>query len=249
MPLGWLAKRRLRRDGYVQVRAVVPPVRVEAALRAINRSLGEQGMPPERLREMRSRTYCPELIKDPAIVDLYARTPARAVVASALGRVRTPDEAQIALRFPQGEPAGPPVPHIDGMSSGANGVPPGTLFHFTALLGVFLSDVPDARGGNFLVWPGSHLILEDHFRREGVASLAGGAFPSVGTLAPRALTARAGDIVLAHYALAHAVAPNLGPHVRYAVFFRLFHQDHRSTDTGPLTDLWRQWEGMPGRTS
>src|SRR4051794_12279256 len=102
MPLGWLAKRRLRRDGYVQVRAVVPPVRVAAALRAINRSLGEQGMPPERLREMRSRTYCPELIKDPAILDLYATTPARAVVASALGRVRTPGEAQIALRFPQG---------------------------------------------------------------------------------------------------------------------------------------------------
>jgi ectoine hydroxylase-related dioxygenase (phytanoyl-CoA dioxygenase family) len=170
-------------------------------------------------------------------------------VGSTIGPVRPPAEAQIALRFPTAQPPRAPVPHIDGMSYGANGVAPGTLFHFTALLGVFLSDVSGPQAGNFLVWPGSHQVLEAHFRQHGVALLAGGAFPSLGTLAPRPLTARAGDVVLAHYALAHGVAPNLGPHVRYAVFFRLFHQDHERAGTRPLEDLWLEWEGMRGRWS
>ena len=65
MRLGWLSKRRLRRDGYVHLRGVVPPARIAAALRMINRSLGEEGLPRERLREMRARTFCPELVAAP----------------------------------------------------------------------------------------------------------------------------------------------------------------------------------------
>jgi hypothetical protein len=243
MQLGWLGKRRLLRDGYVQVRRAIPRARIDAALRAINRSLGERGLPPERLREMRARTFCPELISAPEILDLYGAAARR--VASAVGQVRAPEQAQIALRFPQGEPS-PPVPHIDGISTPDNGVPPGTLHHFTALLGVFLSDVAGPSAGNLVVWPGSHILLEQHFRVHGPGAVAGG-FPSLALSAPRPLVARAGDIVLAHYALAHGVAPNLGTHTRYAVFFRLFHQDHEKVGDRALTDLWMEWEGMPGR--
>src|SRR5437660_8827666 len=98
MRLGWLGKRRLLRDGYVQIPRLLPAARVEAALRAINRSLGEQGLPPDRLPEMRARTFCPELISAPEILDLYA--PAAGLVASSVGRVSPPQQAQIALRFP-----------------------------------------------------------------------------------------------------------------------------------------------------
>tara|TARA_R110002050_G_scaffold296367_1_gene456246 strand:- start:497 stop:682 length:186 start_codon:yes stop_codon:yes gene_type:complete len=31
------------------------------------------------------------------------------------------------------------------------------VMQFTLLLGVLLSDVPDAMCGNFMVWPGSHI--------------------------------------------------------------------------------------------
>jgi hypothetical protein len=243
MWLGWLGKRRLLRDGYVQIRRAVPPARIDAALRAINRSLGERGLPPDRLREMRARTYCPELISAPEILALYAA--AAGIVTSAVGRVRVPDQAQIALRFPQGEPS-PPVPHIDGIATADNGVPAGTLYHFTALLGVFLSDVTGPSAGNLVVWPGSHTILEERFRALGPGAVAGG-FPSLALPPPRPLVARAGDIVLAHYALAHGVAPNLGSHTRYAVFFRLFHQDHEKVGERALSDLWMEWEGMPQR--
>ena len=35
-----------------------------------------------------------------------------------------------------------------------------------------------------------------------------------------------GDVMLAHYMLAHAVAPNLTENTRHAVYFRTFHRDH-----------------------
>jgi hypothetical protein len=224
----------------LQLRGVVPPERIDAALAVINRSLGDQGMPPDRLPEMRARTYCPELVQAPEILALYAE--ARALPEAAIGRVRVPSEGQIALRFPQAQ-GRPPTPHIDGMYAPNNGVPAGTLLHFTALLGVFLSDVPGTDGGNFTVWPGSHRLLEGHFRQHGTGTIANG-LPPLALPPPRPLTGRAGDVVLAHYALAHAAAANLSPHIRYAVFFRLYHTEHDAADTRPLTQLWSQWEGM-----
>ena len=242
MQLGWFQKRRLARDGYVQLRGVVPPARIEAALRAINQSLGAAGLPPDRLRELRARTFCPELVSAPAILALYDDG-AQALAESAIGRVRAPGEAQIALRFPQAEGA-TPVPHIDGMYTPDNGVPAGTLQHFTGLLGVFLSDVATPRDGNFTVWPGSHRLLAAHFRQHGIGALAAGGLPALALPQPRPLLGRAGDVVLAHYALAHAAGPNLGPHVRYAVFFRLHHADHDPAGIRSLTRLWSDWDGM-----
>jgi hypothetical protein len=242
MQLGWHQKLRLAREGYLQVRDLVPAARIEAALRVINRSLGEQGIPPDRLRELRARTFCPELVGAPEIRALYAETPARALAEAAIGPVLVPGTGQIALRFPQAE-ARAVVPHIDGMYTPDNGVPAGTLQHFTALLGVLLSDVTGPDSGNFTVWSGSHELLAAHFRQHGTGALDGG-FPKLALPEPRPLTGRAGDVVLAHYALLHAVGPNLGPHVRYAIFFRLYHADHEQAGTRPLTDPWGQWEGM-----
>src|SRR5437762_3159981 len=141
MQPGWFHRRRLLRDGYVLLRGAVPRERVAAALRAINRSLGEEGMARERLPEMRARTYCPELVAADEMVDLYRATEVRGAAEALIGRVRPPTQAQIALRFPEAGPARPPTPHIDGMYTPENGVPAGTIYHFTALAGVFLSDV------------------------------------------------------------------------------------------------------------
>jgi hypothetical protein len=244
MQLGWSQKQRLARDGYLVMRGLVPPVRIEAALAAINRSLGEKGLPPDRLADMRAKTFCPELVRTPELKGLYGETPARELAEAAIGRVRPPIEAQIALRFPQAQ-ARPLVPHIDGMYAPGNGVPVGTLLHFTGLIGIFLSDVTMPDAGNFTVWPGSHRLLEAHFRQHGTSSIVSG-FPAVDLPEPRPLTGRAGDVVLAHYALAHAAGANLSPHVRYAVFFRLYHADHDRAGTRPLTDQWSLWEGMRG---
>jgi hypothetical protein len=240
--LGWSQRQRLARDGYLQVRGLVPQVRIDAALKSINRSLGEQGIPPDQLRELRARSFCPELMCAPELTALYAETPARALAEAAIGRVQVPGTAQIALRFPQTQ-GGVATPHIDGMYTPDNGVPAGTLQHFTALLGIFLSDVTAPDAGNLTVWPGSHRVMEAHFRQHGTSAVVDG-FPALAMGEPRPLQGRAGDVVLAHYALAHGVTPNVGPHVRYAVFFRLFHADHEKAGTRPLTELWSLWEGM-----
>jgi hypothetical protein len=244
--LGAAQKRTLYEDGYVHLPGVVPRPLIDRALRAINHSLGTEGMAKDALAGFEARTYTPELVRSNDITGLYTRSPLPSFVESALGRakVRSPGEAQIALRFPTLErPVHPAVPHIDGVYSPGNGVPPGTLAHFTALVGVFLSDATEPDRGNFTLWPGSHHLLEAHFRRFGLEGLMG-AFPQIALPSPRPLLAKAGDAVLAHYQLAHGVAPNRGPHIRYAVFFRIFHVDHQESSAATLGDIWREWEGL-----
>ncbi|HEY0713280.1 MAG TPA: phytanoyl-CoA dioxygenase family protein [Polyangia bacterium] len=234
----------LRNDGYVVRRGLVPAALVTSARHAINASLGSNGIPPEQLPVFRARTFTPELVTAPELMALFAG-PVAALAEAALGpgNVRPPREAQIALRFPTTGGGSPAVPHIDGISAPGNGVPPGTLFHFTALAAVFLSDVRGDDRGNFTVWPGSHHKVAAHFRAHGPQSMVDG-FPALELGAPRAIEAEAGDALLAHYALAHGIAPNAGPDVRYAVFFRLFHRDHESFGTRVLTEPWAEWPGV-----
>jgi hypothetical protein len=240
--------RALVDEGYLLVPGLVSRARVDAALRAINHSLGEQGIARDALWTLRAQTFCPELVSAPAILDLYRDTPLRDLAEAALGadRVRVPTTGQIALRFPQAvdEPR-ESHPHIDGMPGPLNGVAPNTIFHFTALGGVFLSDAEAPFHGNFTVWPGTHQTLAAHFARHGTAGLLTG-FPPITKPPARQLRVRAGDGLLAHYQLAHGAAPNVGPHVRYAVFFRLFHQAHDAQSTATMTDIWREWEGLRG---
>jgi ectoine hydroxylase-related dioxygenase (phytanoyl-CoA dioxygenase family) len=61
---------------------------------------------------------------------------------------------------------------------------------------------------------------------------------------PLQLNVAAGDALLAHYLLVHSVSANLGPHIRYAVFFRLFGEGHDASSTASLADLWRGWDGL-----
>jgi hypothetical protein len=236
-------RRALRDEGYLVLPGLVPRAQVDAALFAINQSLGSAGIDPAQLPGFRARTFTPELARHPALLGLYTGGPLEAAAQAALGagRVRAPSEAQIALRFPGN--GGAAVPHIDGISSPNNGVPPGTLYHFTALAAVFLSDVPGPDRGNFTVWPGSHRLVEAYLRERGVAAIVD-RFPDLPLGPPRPVVARAGDALLAHYQLAHGIAPNRGPHIRYAAFFRLFHVEHEALGTRPLVDQWLEWEGL-----
>jgi hypothetical protein len=225
---------------------VVARDRIDAARRAINLSLGEQGIAKDQIWTLRAQTFCPELVAAAPILDLYAETPLAALAEAALGagNVAPPTTGQIALRFPQvvAEPRDP-YPHIDGMPGPLNGVEVGTLYTFSALGAVFLSDVPAPFQGNFTVWPGTHRLLEAHFRAHGTDELLRG-FPALAMPPPRQLIVLAGDVLLAHHALAHGASANLGPHVRYAVFFRLSHRDHDPRSTTALADLWRHWAGL-----
>lgn len=238
-------RRALLEDGYLLLPAAVPRALVDGALAAINGSLGELGIAKDELPTFRARTFTPELTTHPALTALFFASGLGAAAHGALGagNLRPPREAQIALRFPVPPPGAPPGPHIDGIAYPGNGVPPGVLLHFTALGAVFLSAVDGPDQGNFTVWPGSHRLIEAHFRQHGPRGIVD-RFPDLPLPAPRQITARPGDALLAHYALAHGIAPNTGPNIRYAVFFRLRHDRHEAFGEGPLSDLWLEWEGV-----
>jgi ectoine hydroxylase-related dioxygenase (phytanoyl-CoA dioxygenase family) len=129
------------------------------------------------------------------------------------------------------------------MYTPTNGVKKGTIGNFTALIGVLLSDLPGPDAGNLAVWPGTHRSFETYFREHGPQALLEG-MPQVEMPEPVQITGHAGDAVLCHYQLAHGIAGNASPHIRYAIYFRLSHVDHESVHWECMTDIWREWEGM-----
>lgn len=245
MQLTLSQKRQFVAQGFLHLPGVVPQVMVNAALRAINNSVG-QGMPQEEMVKMRAQTYCRELTNQPVISDLVNGTPAFALAESAIetGKVRPVTGGQIALRFPSmADPPKPPGPHVDGMYTPTNGVKEGTIGNFTMLIGVLLSDLTAPFCGNFTVWPGTHHLFQDYWREKGPLSLLEG-MPKVEMPEPLQIEGKAGDIVLVHWATAHAAAMNVSPSVRYACFFRLKHESHDSHHVDTLTDIWMDWPNI-----
>ncbi|MCB9150667.1 MAG: phytanoyl-CoA dioxygenase family protein [Caldilineaceae bacterium] len=245
MQLSHQQKQEFIKRGFVKVPGVVPHVMVDEALRAINHSLGE-GIDPEQVHIFRSRSYAPELQRQPVITDLVNKTPALALAESLIGadKIKPISGGQIALRFPsQADPPPPPHPHLDGMYSPNNGVPKGTIRNFTMLLGVALSEVQAPFAGNFTVWPGTHTLYEKWFRERGPQALLEG-MPKVEIPAAEQQMVSPGDIMLVHYQLAHAAAVNVSPHVRYAIYFRLHHVDHEGNGLDTLTNIWLEWDGV-----
>lgn len=234
----------LRDDGWLRLPGAVPRALVDRAQRAINASLG-RGLDPGRIESFRARSFCPELQADAVVTDLLYGGTAWDVAQSLIGpgRVKRPATGQIALSFPEPSPKADIHPHLDGMYTPSNGLPRGEILSFTLLVGVMLSDVKGPGSGNLMVWPGTHRLYEEYFRRHGPQSLLGG-MPDVPLPEPVSVTGRTGDVVLCHYQLAHATGPNASPHIRYAVYFRLEHVDHGRQKWACLTDVWREWPGI-----
>jgi hypothetical protein len=245
LKLTYAQKRAIYENGYVIVPNVIPRIMIDEALRAINHSMG-QGMNKEDIVKFSAQSYCPEIQESPVITDLMNKTPAWELAESALGEIRSKAvSGQIALRFPRlMDPPGKAGPHLDGMHSPHNGVKKGTISNFTMLVGVLLSDLPGPNAGNLTVWPGTHHQYEAYFREHGAESLLNG-MPPIDMPEPVQVTGKAGDVVFCHYQLAHGVTPNVSPHIRYAVFFRLFHKDFdRERWQEPMLDIWMHWPGI-----
>ena len=245
MELNHAQKTAIYDDGFVVLPGVVPKVRINAALKAINHSVGE-GMDRDEMVTMRSRSYCTELTSEPVMTNLVLGTPVWELAQSAIGhdRINKPTGSQIALRFPGlQDPPGAVGAHLDGMHSPHNGVPEGKILNFTMLVVVLLADVPEPYSGNFSAYPGTHHQYENYFRENGPEALLEG-MPPIDMPEPTQICGKAGDVVLCHYQIAHTAAPNVSPNVRYAVIFRLSHVDHENQMHDVMTDIWREWEGM-----
>lgn len=220
---------------------VVSARQVEDALRMVNRNLGQGELP----KDLRAWSDC-------RITSLFNEsTPLRKAVGQLLGgedRVPFIPAAQIALRFPGdfcidgAAESLSPVPwwssawHIDGLHQ------PPAIDNFTLLIGVALSDVLDDFAGNLAVFPRSHHVLQDYFQREGFEEAKRGLtnLPKLGFADPVQVKLRAGDAVIAHYQLAHTIAPNLSAHVRVMVYFRV--KLHQGFNPESMLAIWRDFD-------
>lgn len=244
-------KRSFVDDGFLVVRDVVPTVMRDRALRLINAALGEHK--PHRVANdvFTGHENCDPLQHAPEILSLLSESPALAIAEQLTepGALPASRCCQVAVRFPGpdalSEPMKPDTPHLDGIPNRANGLPAGKVFPFSVLVGIYLSDLMAPDSGNFVVWPGSHRAIESHVRAhpegwfdaEGFGPAPEG-LPALELGEPVQVVLRAGDVVLAHYQLAHSVAPNHSPHIRYAVYYRLAHRDI-NFDWSQLRDMWR----------
>jgi phytanoyl-CoA dioxygenase PhyH len=237
-------RRSLRRDGYARFPNLCPAPLVTAARVAIDQDLATN-YDPKRQVEYDYKSYCPALQRSPVLLALLTESGIAAKLHQAIGLDQLTlcfNVAQIALRRAGNAPRpSPPEPHIDGLPTPLNGVPSDVLVrNFSVLVGVFLSPVRGEFAGNFTVWPGSHHRLEQYFRECGLETLRNG-MPDIPLGAPIQLMVEAGDVVLCHYQLAHAVAVNLSTADRYAVYFRLELADIDQRRWELMTDIWQGW--------
>lgn len=246
MQLSYQQKREIYEQGFVKVPGVVPQIMIDSAHRAINHSIG-QGMNPQDMPILRAQSFCPELTRTEVITQLFNHTPVVGLLESVLGEgnVHPTRGGQIAVRFPgMQDPPHKPMPHLDGMYTPTNGVKEGTIQNFTLLVGVYLSPLRQQNAGNLAVWPGSHRIFEQYFREHGPESLLQG-MPKVEMPEPEHVLVEPGDVVIAHYQLAHGTSANVSPNVRYAIYFRVTHPAFdRQRWQDPMTDIWMHWPGM-----
>jgi hypothetical protein len=236
--MNWV--KHLRSEGYVQFNGLTPPSLVSTALAAIRLDLGTN-YDSNRQVEYDNQSYCPDLRGSTPIMDLLVQSPIYETLDQVFDIERIIwDAGQIAIRKARNNPVQiPPEPHLDGFSSGLNGLQSGRIYNHTALIGVFLTPVRGVFAGNFAVWPGSHDVFESYFRVRGPVAMSEPC-PRLAIGNPVQLECEAGDVVLAHYQLGHAAAVNTSDIDRVAVYFRV---TLRSVELDRWRHLIKIWEG------
>ncbi len=247
----WIAS--FLRDGFAHFPHLIDEQTISTARRQIDRDLAEN-YDASRKVEYDNRSFCPDLLGAAEIMALFAypsvQQRIRALVKPEAMGV---DQAQIAIRQAHNtDKNSTPVPHIDGIPTPHNGVEGDELSPFTMLVGVFLSEVKTEFAGNFTVWSGSHLLLENYFNDKGQQARREG-MPQISLGEPKQLLCSPGDVVFCHYQLAHAAAVNTSDDDRYAVFFRMWHHEldrnrnaaYRESGWLHLTSIWTGWEVGP----
>ena len=217
------------RDGYAVVRGLAGSKVVRLATEAINRELAAS--PPREGPNSRPLSAHAE----PALFAAVYRSPMWGVLNDLVAPSRLEvvgDEAQLVVH-PAPSTATSLTPHIDG--HGPNFEAPQT---FSLIVGILMSDQPDADMGNVVVWPGTHLLYSEYLRAYGPRGLlehAGRiqrAAPNVALPRPTAVRGRTGDVYIAHPLLGHETGANFNGPTRKAIYLRLRRVDH--------SDRWEQ---------
>jgi hypothetical protein len=218
------AKREFGERGYVVAPGVVSAALIERAMRAVDAAIQEQP-PPDGTRG--PHFSWPQVHPGHPLLDLLTESPALSLAQSLVGpwRLQVPTFAQIALNIPHFDHR-PGRHHLDGATPPPEEGIPGT---FTLLVGVMLTDQTERHGGNLWVWPATHYTHAEHFTQEGPdALIAAGGYPPIDLPAPEQVVGRAGDVLFAHYLLAHNIGGNVSGQTRRMIYLRLEAEGHRA---------------------
>ncbi|HHZ91023.1 TPA: phytanoyl-CoA dioxygenase [Candidatus Poribacteria bacterium] len=187
--------------------------------------------------------YFPPINKPESLMPLLLQTSVFTLAESFVGKGKllVLEQVQLALNIPY-FPHRPSRHHLDGVSIPEADGRPGT---FTLLVGILITDQPRPDMGNLWVWPGTHLTHANFFRHQGIESLmASGGSPDIWLPDPIQIVGQAGDLLLAHYLLAHNIGGNRSDKIRRAVYFRLQRSDHRDHWQQALQDPWYDFDGI-----
>lgn len=232
-------KLHLYEKGWVVIPQVVPAEMVQAARNLIDSTI-------ENYLDS-IQTYAHELKADERLTNMLLKTAAFSLIESALGKGKVVPSAhlQCALRFPGHDLKSLQnlTPHIDSFHPSKDGKP-GRITPFIAIAGFFLNDIDEDNSGNFVVWPGTHQQFAKYFEKHGADPETKFGVPPVDLPTPLQIKAKAGDMILAHYQLAHTAAANISRDIRYAVYIRMHHADRPKDSLDVLTDIWKYWYGM-----
>lgn len=217
------AKREFGERGYVVVPGVEPGVLIERAMQAVDAAIREKP-PPEGTHG--PHFYWPQIQPGHPLLDLLTESPALDLAQSLAGpwRLQVPTFGQIALNIPPFDHR-PGRHHLDGATPPpADGIPS----TFTLLLGIMLTDQLEQNGGNLWVWPATHYTHAEHFTEAGPdALIAAGGYPPIPLPEPEQVVGRAGDVLFAHYLLAHNIGGNISGETRRMIYLRLEAEGHR----------------------
>ena len=227
--------------GYVVVPGVVAPEAVERANRRIDELVAAD---PPLEGHVGHHFYFPRAADEPALIGPLTEAGPDGVRAfgyeealADAGLLEPPQQVQVALNIPP-FPHRPGRPHIDAaISEPTPGFRPNS---FTLLAGVFVTDQLTENSGNLWVWPGTHRTHAEYFRKRGVEMYC--AYPDIELPEPEQVTARAGDLLLAHYLLGHNIGGNYeSDTTRRMLYYRVSARGHADRPERILTEPWYEY--------
>jgi hypothetical protein len=192
-----------------------------------------------RIAEFTQRTFAPGFGSHPALLGMLTSSGVWELARSMLGSIAPVTTAQIQIRVPEADLAvAQPVKamHVDGVS--CPHLDPAELRTFSLLVGIPLSGVIDPQGGALRYLPGGHLRMARWFDTQWSLGMTDQVPPVIDSQAGTPFLCSAGDVLLMHHLVPHAVGLNHSTTPRVMIYFRLSHPDHASRRLAALRNPW-----------
>lgn len=237
-------------DGYCILHNMIPSHLVHCALKSINMALSQglisNSYPPDFVNTTMRPTPSKKLFTTTSVDILNLFTPMLPLCNHLLGAGNffLPTQAQLALRFPTN---GTPRENYfeDSIDWHVDDIFDAPLPPFSLLIGIPLNEWKDSYCGNFTLYAGSHhtinrFIVDDY--QSFVDNYKFAKHPKLPN--PIQIVANLNDAFIVHPLVAHQVAPNYSPFVRYAVYFRIETKYKQFLQRRILSDIWLEFPGL-----